>query len=152
MPNCKMCRERSPKELAWFTGSQPRCAFVSGIFSPDNWNCATAGAIRTICSEYDREDLPQGVSRTWHEDQHYATILIVDAPRPEKVWFGDVLFVQWYKSRGRTEEMTLLGTETPRRPSEAECLAIIEHYQDRSLWPNGHPDDEDEEECLKASA
>lgn len=153
MPDCKMCRERSPNERAFFTGSQPKCAFVSGPFSADNWNCATASAIRGIVpSHYGDDELPRGVRHIYNEDENYATILIVDAARPDGVWFGDILYLQWYKHRGQTADMVLLGRNPPRPPTESECLAIIERYQDRALWPSGHPDDEDEEECLRASA
>ena len=140
---CRMCEDRTPEDMAWFTGAQPKCAFGEGAFNPDNWNCATAGAIRNICGAYDRNDLPEGVCRTWDEDQNYATILIpMYVERPDGRHFGSILYVEWYKSRGCTEEMWLLGVK-PRVPTEKECLAIIAYYQNRELRPNGHPDDDD---------
>ena len=150
MSDCKMCQARTPEDLKFFEGgSQPLCSFRKGLFDDEGWNCATANAIRAICSEYDRSDLPTGVVREWYEDQNYAIIPIGEVAGE---WIGAFLYVEWYKSRGRTEEMHLLGC-APRAPFESECLRIIDHYQNRALWPNGHPDDEEkEDECLKVSA
>lgn len=45
---CKLCTEQGqPVNF----GSQVRCAFESGEFSSDNWNCATACAIRAFMGE-----------------------------------------------------------------------------------------------------
>jgi hypothetical protein len=103
-----MCRER----VKDWNGDDPKCAFPDGgVFSPENWNCATANAIRELCEE--------GV---WCEDQYYQTLNI----HKVSPHIGDALWVTWYKRRGRTDDMWLLGHDPmPRRPTEQECLAIL---------------------------
>lgn len=127
---CKMCRERGK---TW-NGDDPECAFPDGReFTPDNWNCATANAIRDLCSAppYRTEPHPEGVHHEYAvndgcADQHYATIRTSDIDMETSS--ADCLWVGWYKDRGRTEEMWLLGDAVAARPTEADALAIIQHY------------------------
>ena len=118
---CKMCQERGK---TW-NGGDPECGFLESKFSPANWNCATVNAIRDIC-----DARPKGVDYQYCEDENYATVKIDDLLNDrEGRWMGYALWVQWYKSRGRTQQMFLLGDDEPRRPTEEECLAIIAYYE-----------------------
>lgn len=124
---CKMCRERGK---TW-QGSDPVCAF-DGKFE-DNWMCATALAVRDLLRCWEEKDLPEGIKRQYADDQTYATILVheIDGVGEEEEYGFWCLWVTWYKDRGRTGAMWLLGDEDsapPRRPTEAELLAIIAHY------------------------
>lgn len=126
--SCNMCKERGQ---TW-NGGAPQCAFEDGgVFSPDNWNCATVNAIRDIC--YEGQDLPYGVDYQYCEDQKYATIKtdgIEDMPM--------ALWVSWYKSRGGTEAMWLLDNyDPPRQPTEQECVDIIEAYKQQARKEDG---------------
>jgi len=56
MNGCKLCKGLSEKrkDLA------PMCAFPRGVFSRDNWNCATMNALRYLARErgyISRDDL-----------------------------------------------------------------------------------------------
>jgi hypothetical protein len=118
---CGLCEKRGK---TW-NGSEPQCGFDTGVFG-DNWNCATVNAVRDICYE-GQELLPSGVDYQYCEDQKYATINIdhieIDG-RPLALW------VSWYKNRGRTDAMWLLfDDKPPRKPTEAECLAVVAAYQ-----------------------
>lgn len=66
-------------------GDAPKCAFASGVFSPDNWNCATANDLRALCSE----------EKTDYNDDQRACI-VTGAKSLHVV-------VTWYKRRGKTE-------------------------------------------------
>jgi hypothetical protein len=123
---CKMCRERGKN----WAGSNPICSFPNGEpFTSEGWNCATANAIRDIA-----EATRDGVVRDHCGDQSSALIRI-DNDYPvgyDAITDAHCLFVTWYKRRGRTGGMWLLGCEddpAPRPPTEAEALAIIEHYK-----------------------
>ena len=126
---CKLCQER----VKDWSVDDPQCAFEDGMFSADNWNCATANAIRDICYE-GQEPMPSGVDYRYCEDQKYATIWLSELcdnldERATPMLLGLALWVSWYKNRGRTEAMWLLDNDMPPRPpTEAECLAIIDHY------------------------
>ncbi len=123
-----MCRERGrPKNFA----SEPKCAFPDGgQFTHDNWNCATANAIRDIA-----ESERPGVARDYSDDQSYATVSVYEI---EDVWDCGAedhnywcLWLTWYKRRGRTEALWLMGSDDapPRRPTEAQARLILDHYE-----------------------
>ena len=127
---CALCRKRGGK--TW-PGSDPICAFKSegGQFSEDNWNCATVNEFRVL-AEYEREGVV--VCQYCEHSQSVALIDVYDVdfdpgaedyvPAP-----GFVLWLTWYKSRGKTEGMWLMGDlKAPVRPTEAQCLAILNHY------------------------
>lgn len=130
-----MCLERGKD----WNGSDPKCAFLDGAFSADNWNCATANAIRDICYE-GQDQMPHGVDYRYCDDEKYATIYVDHIGRGD-VWAGIespdgmeylamALWVAWYKSRGKTDAMWLLcSSDGPRPPTEAECLRIIAAYK-----------------------
>lgn len=138
---CAACRARGK---TW-EGSDPRCAFPDGgPFTSDNWNCATAGAIRDLIGDYPGKPRP-GVHRDYAGDQTYATVrLDADSATLEDVQ-AHALYVSWYKSRGRTGAMLLMGDEDwpTRPPTETEALAILKYYgpeetQARRDWWHKH--------------
>jgi hypothetical protein len=128
---CKMCRERYQGKRPEHFGSDPRCAFPDGgPFTGHNWQCATANAIRDIA-----EAKRDGVVNDWSAGGSQSTALIrIDNDYPvgwEAVTDAHCLVVTWYKSRGCTGGMWLIGDEddpSARPPTEAEALSIIEHY------------------------
>jgi hypothetical protein len=132
---CKMCRERYKSGRPASFGSDPECAFPNGgPFTPNNWQCVTANAIRDLAES----DL-DGVIRDWSGGGDQTNVVIrldTDCDYPPPGTYG--LYVTWYKRRGRTGGMWLMGDEgggeegLPRPPTEAEAVAIIEHY---TLYP-----------------
>lgn len=128
---CAACRERGK---TW-EGSDPNCAFPNGgEFDPDNWNCATANRIRSLMPRW--EPVSEWISGPhWNEDQYWATVNLSgglsDTLAEDAIW--ETLWVSWYKSRGRTEAMWLLSCDCPpRRPTEAEAVAIAQAIEARS--------------------
>lgn len=123
---CKMCQQR----VKDWEGDDPQCAFVGSFFVSDNWNCATANAVRDISGpawEPPENDL---VFARRYDDQSAAYISV---PHIElESGPADGLFVGWYKNRGRTESMWLLGEGQPRVPTENDCLAIIAAFSKSS--------------------
>ena len=118
---CSACHE--PK--SW-NGDDRKCAFENQDF--DNWNCGTMNKIRDLISEdgFNTSEHP-GIHHQWCDDQHYATIYIDEVDNGgERI--GYALWVSWYKRRGRTEEVYVMGGQTPRHPTEVECLAIVDWY------------------------
>lgn len=125
---CEWCRLRG---RVW-DGDDPGCAFVDGQpFSGENWNCATANAIRDVVYEAANDGQPlTKVDYRYCEDQKYATVRLLDVA---EIWVGDYhalsLWVSWYKSRGGTDAMWLLAEHgPPRPPTESECRRIAEWF------------------------
>lgn len=79
--DCPLCKERGK---TW-QGGNPVCAFTSGVFDSNNWNCATASKIRSLVID----------DAIWNEDQYCAIKPVLDC--------GEFLLVSWYKRRGRTD-------------------------------------------------
>ena len=124
---CKMCEERGKN----WAGSDPTCYFEN---AENNWNCATVNAIRDIFAPYgwwvELDNLPKGVTVILAEDTTCGLIRIdeIDAMYEERDEWVGCLYAQWYKRRGRTDCLWILGDDEPRKPTEKELLAIIEHY------------------------
>lgn len=126
---CAHCQLRSPGEMKNF-GSPIRCAFPdNGKFSADNWMCATALAIRDLCSKYGEPSSsdPEFSRRLWQGDTNYAMIQLgdyedMDLPSGESL----CLWVSWYKRRGHTSAMWILSEEAPPRlPMFDDCSRIL---------------------------
>lgn len=116
---CERCKNRGK---TW-TGSDPQCAFPNGKeFKSDNWNCATANAIRDRINIWAPEH-PLCFT-TACDDERFATIDIYETG------IGRALYIAWYKSRGRTDAMWVLDAdEEPRRLTYAEANAIIHRLE-----------------------
>lgn len=119
---CEACKTR----VKFWKGDDQKCAFASGPeWSQDNWNCATTGLLRSLFD--DNSKLPEGVSHQWGDDQNTGMVCaqgLKSEDRPLSMW------MTWYKSRGRTEQMWLMfDNKPPRRPTEAEIVALASLYR-----------------------
>jgi hypothetical protein len=99
---CKMCEERGK---TW-EGSNPKCAFKNGIFTTDNWNCATMNELRRISREldtYQRDDMSCGSIGYVRMDNNHA---------PDDFdTYGGYIVMTWYKDRGRTGNAVFMTDE-----------------------------------------
>lgn len=104
---CKRCIERGkPSNF----GSDPKCAFESGVFSSDNWQCATMNALRQKCIHDARID-----------DESIGYIHIPDSVDVH----GFYLVLTWYKSRGQTGNALIMGDDYPAIPLTLEVAEQI---------------------------
>lgn len=96
---CPRCLSRTPLGKNW---DEPRCAFPTGVFQSDNWNCATANALRDLVKQ-----------PVWNEDQNAG---LIPGVKSYHVVLG------WYKNRGRTEGAWMIneGIMEPLTLEEAE--------------------------------
>ncbi|AUG37189.1 hypothetical protein [Bacillus velezensis] len=99
---CRLCRERGK---TWH-GSDPVCAFENGVFSPDNWACATMGKLRRLSEELghsDRDDDSCGSIGYVPLNDNYA---------PDTYeGFGGYVVMMWYKERGRVGNAVFMTDE-----------------------------------------
>lgn len=90
MATCKACKARGK---TW-NGGDPKCAFPEGVFTEENWMCATMSLLRSKVED----------SAFAHDDHNTALIALDDNPR--------ILLLNWYKSRGCTDVAVMVcGTE-----------------------------------------
>ena len=97
----KLCTRCAARQAVWdVTGGRPswigspiQCAFPDGFFVEDNWNCATANAVRDLVE----------VDRTFWSNEQHLGVLRMD---------GQFLVVSWYKNRGRTEQILIVDQTT----------------------------------------
>ena len=105
--------------------AERRCAFHTGVFTPDGWCCATIEALRDLVFE-GQSPMPPGVDYRYCSDQKYATVHIDDVTLNDEP-IGLALWVSWYKSRGSTDAVWVLSSEgPPRAPTEMELRAILQ--------------------------
>lgn len=79
---CPFCKVRVKN----WNGSDPKCAFPGGIFTPENWNCATMNELRNLAE----------VSSIHYDGDQRCAVL---NDRED----GGFLILSWYKSRGCTD-------------------------------------------------
>lgn len=90
MAKCKYCIE---KEKNWSKWSDPiECAFENWVFSSDNWNCWTMDYLRSMAER----------NEVWNEDM-YASVIPLSFPYDTNEYWG-YLYLEWYKSRWRTDK------------------------------------------------
>jgi hypothetical protein len=124
---CDACKAQGKD----WDGSDPKCAFLTGRFSSDNWNCATVAMIRALAPTWWSDAKPDPNLYFIREDDQNNMLI--------QVWGIDglqtgaiALWVSWYKSRGRTEAMWMLNEDDkPVTPTEADIIAIAEAYAHR---------------------
>jgi hypothetical protein len=102
------CRLYIERGKVW-AGDDPKCAFENGVFSSDNWNCATMNRLRMIA---------EILGTTMRDDNSCGSIGYVpvdnDYAPADFDTDGGYIVMTWYKDRGRTGNavfMTDEGTE-----------------------------------------
>lgn len=110
---CKRCVKRGkPTNF----GSDPKCAFESGIFSKNNWQCATISELRIFADDF---------GYTSRQNDESIGVLKI----PERVGNG-YLVMTWYKNRGAIGGALILDDEEPPKMLTLETAEeIIECYE-----------------------
>jgi len=98
---CIHCIE---KEKTWSKWNDPiECAFETGIFSSDNWNCWTMDILRDKAQQNEI-----------YNDDMYAWLIAYEVWEPFYEWYEFwYLYLEWYKSRGRTDKCINMDTLQP---------------------------------------
>lgn len=102
--SCERCRTA----VKDWEGADRKCAFNAGVFSSDNWNCATMAELR---------DLAQP-GALWNEDQYAAVLRLGNC--------SGFIVLSWYKRRGRTEGAWFMTEDTVRPLALTEAIEVIE--------------------------
>lgn len=127
---CTLCRAQGRRASIYRT----RCAFRSGGFSPDNWNCGTANRLRSLLG--DADESPLGTWK-WRNDDSAASFGCLFVPEYEG-HAGFYIVMAWYKGRGSTGRILRMRDEEPTRPlllgDAAFAIRSIEAWRRK-----GHP-------------
>ena len=106
--SCKLCEER----IKDWEGSDSKCAFKTGFFSSDSWNCATMNMLRAIGEK----------TIQYNNDQACCTLHGVGS---------DFVVLSWYKRRGQTEVAVMLNDKDINSLSLEEAERIVELYKNK---------------------
>mgnify|MGYP005994574009 CR=1 FL=1 len=103
---CRRCRIQGQPAIF---ASSVQCAFPSGVFSADNWQCATLTRLRSLLPD-------SAVQFNW--DVSAALIRCYGADE-------GFLVISWYKSRGHTSAVTWICEDESRPAKWDEVEATI---------------------------
>lgn len=106
-PRCKARYQQRPE----CCGSDIKCAFVTGTFSDENWNCATMNDLRDVVP-----------LRSWASsgDEHFAAMPVE----------GGFILLSIYKNRGNTQWAMFMRNGTTLRPlTLADVEAALALYE-----------------------
>jgi len=144
-PECKACREHYEKyplvEIEdvlkggtklvhryndWHSSSPKECAFVNGVFTPDNWGCQTMIRLRALCGEWEEDFIPEWARYWCRSDLYNGSIGVLWLPEdsPQRGY----LVMNWYKSRGRTDKAYIMVDDS--KPPELLTLETAEFALD----------------------
>lgn len=114
---CDRClADPQPKHF----GNPRRCAFTpEGVFTPDNWNCATIQALLELARTVNHEGNDESMQ-----------MLYVD-PKETRGW----LVITRYKYRGKTSAAVVVGDQDPVVLTLSVAEAIIS-----GNWPTSADD------------
>lgn len=103
---CIHCIE---KEKTWSKWNDPiECAFESGVFSENNWNCWTMDILRDMAQKNEV-----------YNDDMYAWLIayeFIDYEKSNEYWEVSLiwyLYLEWYKQRGKTDRCINMETLQP---------------------------------------
>ncbi len=117
---CPRCRKRGK---TW-EGSNPKCAFRSGKFDTDNWNCKTLSDLRALIRDKHGDGSNQGF--TVRDDSAAGSIGVLMIPEHDDI--DGYLCLTWYKDRGRTERAYILSFGPARELTLFKAEMILELY------------------------
>jgi len=105
-------------------GSDPMCAFRTGRFSTENWQCDTMNELRKRLATQTGSEYGQA----WAGDQNCG---VLKHPRADTEFNGTFLVLCWYKRRGRTEACVLIdGVTVVTDPTIDQVEAFLEEVVD----------------------
>lgn len=126
---CKNCIEAGQPECF---ASPRKCAFESGVFSSDNWNCDTMNRLRNIV--YNNGEVCGRSSRMFwrcRDDNASASIGVIRIPENDTI--SGYLVMTWYKGRGRTGmAVTVEDGKAPELLTLEQAEAILDRLAEMS--------------------
>jgi hypothetical protein len=121
---CKLC-STTPKD---WQGSDRKCAFYTGIFIKENWNCETMNRLRGL-KELGDEQGQSGPMLTYNNGDQRMLVIPSNWIDDSEEHLCDFVIIGWYKSRGRTEiGLSIYDTESSLLTVQV-AEAILKEYK-----------------------
>jgi len=123
-PQPKCCPRCKQQGKDW-EGSDPKCAFSNGVFTRDNWNCATASALRGLVNV-------ASDSNGWkcRDDLAAGSFGVLRVPSAAEDVVKGYVVMSWYKNRGCTGQIWVMEDDNPPHPiTLEEAEAILKSYE-----------------------
>lgn len=135
---CRLCTERGK---TW-DGDDPKCAFPDGVFSTDNWNCATMQALIDVVEHYvEMGPSDQQRANFYYRDDTWFFWLAydtgwIDWPEDEDGMAGWITMLR-YKHRGAVEQASVMELGEPMHLTlrQAEAAIACGRFDDASSEP-----------------
>lgn len=164
MPRCKLCEafyeqyplqerrgnqvhvlseDRSFSRSFSMTQSPQECAFETGTFSTENFQCGTMNDLRDLAEKLseDKERLEKGYCRDGYhrrEDMDSGSIGVVRIPESDMEFEDDeavqgYIVMTWYKNRGRTGRAYIMDDDDEVRVLDLKTAeGVLDLYAGRT--------------------
>jgi hypothetical protein len=123
---CSRCEKAYADGKPIEFGSEPECAFETGVFDSSNWQCQTMNELREMAEDDVYARLSGSAPAVVYNDDQWAAILPIPSPTNDEeraARVADFIILGWYKHRGRTEAAYMLNGDYPIMPL---TLAVAE--------------------------
>lgn len=126
---CHLCTETSKN----WEGGDRKCAFLSGVFDKDNWNCETLGQLLQLSTLGDEQGT-HGPMVTYSGDRRAMVIPISDESD-----YGDFIVLSWYKERGQIKYGAIIDTGATQPLTLEAAQATLRYHKEKAFSPNRNP-------------
>jgi len=124
-PDFLLCRHGKKD----WSGMDPVCAFdEDGKFRENNWSCRLMSKVRTLMGQWN-EATPGNY--WWDDDDSHGVLYVtseVGRKEVDSYLRGCYVLIDWYKSRGKTDNFRILQGDTIREGTEADALELTRIY------------------------
>jgi hypothetical protein len=114
---CLLCVERGKPDNY---GGDPRCGFDDqGVFTTDNWMCATLLKLRDLAEEGVLPNSLEESPGTWYGarfEGYDINLCVIETKHPEYTDSTAWIVLSFYKNRGRTGQAWFFYEDEPPRP------------------------------------
>jgi len=111
-----------------WSGMDPVCAFDEiGRFRKNNWNCILMSKVRALMGQWAPDKYNAPGNYYWDDDQSYG-VLLVPSFDNDSYLGGTFVHLEWYKSRGRTDNFRILQGDVIREGTETDAQELTRIY------------------------
>ena len=103
---CRLC-SITPPDLTF--ASPRQCAFTTGVFTTDNWQCASMNHLRGLAEPVRQYGFDESAAVMWVGDEDSVTFVLIE----------------WYKNRGATRTCLIRSKRGVWRPPTVQEIDVL---------------------------